>query len=96
MNATCMTVWFDQAGDFLEVLFDSRAPGFFLATEDGRVLEKVDETGRLLGFSVLSVSGYRTPVALSLAAPASPSPQLLPTCCLNSPDAPLTDRCTGI
>ena len=48
-------IWFDPEGDYLEVTFDPR-PGFFRETANDRVMEKVDEQGNLLGFSVSGVS----------------------------------------
>lgn len=51
-------VWFDSEGDFLEVQF-SHAPGFMRATAHEAVMERVDEQGHVLGFSVLGVSQFR-------------------------------------
>ena len=48
-------VWFDPEGDFLEVLFSNK-PGFMRETENDAVMERVDEKGSLLGFSVMKVS----------------------------------------
>lgn len=49
-------IWFDPEGDYLEVTFEPR-PGFFRETANHQVMEKVDEQGNLLGFSVSGVSG---------------------------------------
>ena len=51
-------IWSDPEGDFLEVIFDRR-PGFFRETPNDQVMQKVDEQGNLLGFSVLRVSALR-------------------------------------
>jgi uncharacterized protein YuzE len=48
-------VWFDPEADFLEVTF-SEAPGYMRETENDAVMERVDEEGNLLGFSILAVS----------------------------------------
>jgi Protein of unknown function (DUF2283) len=48
-------VWFDSEGDFLEVTF-SDAPGYMRETENDAVMERVDHSGNLLGFSILAVS----------------------------------------
>ncbi len=48
-------VWYDAEGDFLEVLF-SDAPGFMRETDNDAVMERVDEKGNVLGFSILGVS----------------------------------------
>jgi len=50
-----LRVWFDPEGDYLEVIFD-RKPGYFRETDNDQVMEKVDEDGNILGFSVLRVS----------------------------------------
>ena len=51
-------IWYDQEGDYLEVIFDQK-PGYFRETESDQVMEKVDEEGHVLGFSVLRVSAMR-------------------------------------
>jgi uncharacterized protein YuzE len=50
-----LKIWYDAEGDFLEVTFEQRA-GYFRATENDQVMEKVDDEGNVLGFSVLGVS----------------------------------------
>ena len=51
-------VWYDPEGDFLEVIFDQK-PGYFRETPSDQVMEKVDDQGNILGFSVLRVSALR-------------------------------------
>ena len=59
-------VWYDVEGDFLEVLFDQR-PGYFRETASDQVMEKVDDEGNVLGFSILKVSATRIqPLDVSL------------------------------
>jgi uncharacterized protein YuzE len=53
-----LKVWFDAEGDYLEVIFDQKA-GYFRDTANDQVMEKVDEEGNILGFSVLRVSALR-------------------------------------
>lgn len=48
-------IWFDAEGDFLEVLFSDK-PGYMRETEHDAVMERVDEKGNILGFSILQVS----------------------------------------
>jgi len=48
-------VWFDAEGDFLEVLF-SDAPGIMRQTGEDAVMERVDEKGKILGFTIQNVS----------------------------------------
>lgn len=48
-------VWFDAEGDFLEVRF-SDAAGYMKETDNDAVLERVDERGQVIGFSIMQVS----------------------------------------
>jgi uncharacterized protein YuzE len=48
-------VWFDKEGDFLEVTFAERA-GYMRETAHNAVMERVDERGNVIGFSILQVS----------------------------------------
>jgi len=59
-------IWYDPEGDYLEVIFDQR-PGYFHATENDQVMEKVDAQGNVLGFSVLKLSSLKkTPLEVVL------------------------------
>jgi hypothetical protein len=58
MAGRAVKIWYDREGDYLEVSFDSR-PGFFRETASDQVMEKVDQQGNLLGFSILKVSALR-------------------------------------
>ncbi len=61
-----LKIWYDQEGDYLEVIFDQR-PGYFRETESDQVMEKVDEEGHVLGFSVLRVSAMKAkPLEIAL------------------------------
>lgn len=51
-------IWYDPEGDYLEVIFDQK-PGYFRETANDQVMEKVDEAGNVLGFSVLRVSALK-------------------------------------
>jgi uncharacterized protein YuzE len=46
---------FDPEGDYLEVIFENRE-GYFRQTANDQVMEKVDQEGNILGFSLLRVS----------------------------------------
>ena len=59
-------VWYDQEGDYLEVIFE-RKKGFFRETENDAVMEKVDENGDILGFSILNLSALKGQQPLSVA-----------------------------
>lgn len=60
-------IWFDPEGDFLEVLFSNKA-GYMRETSNDAVMERVDDKGNLLGFSVMQVSrlAKRTPLEAEL------------------------------
>jgi hypothetical protein len=60
-------VWYDEEGDYLEVLF-ARKKGYFRETENDAVMEKVDEAGNILGFSILKLSSLKgsSPLAVIL------------------------------
>ena len=61
-----VTIWYDPEGDYLEVIFDQK-PGYFRETASDQVMEKVDEAGNILGFSVLKVSSLkRAPLEVAL------------------------------
>ncbi len=51
-------VWFDAEADYLEVRF-SDAAGYEKATQHDAVMERVDQQGRVIGFSVLGVSRFK-------------------------------------
>ncbi|MBN2541289.1 DUF2283 domain-containing protein [bacterium] len=59
-------VWYDKEGDYLEVIFERKA-GYFKETENDAVMEKVDEEGNIIGFSILKVSSLKKePLFVSL------------------------------
>ena len=60
-------IWYDEEGDYLEVLFD-RKKGYFRETDNDAVMEKIDEEGNIIGFSILNVSGLKgqPPLAVTL------------------------------
>lgn len=59
-------IWYDKEGDYLEVLFERKA-GYFRETENDAVMEKVDEEGNVIGFSILKVSALKEkPLSMEL------------------------------
>lgn len=58
-------VWYDKEGDYLEVLFE-RKTGYFKETENDAVMEKVDNEGNVIGFSILKVSALKEQRPLSI------------------------------
>ena len=51
-------IWFDAEADFLEVRF-SDAAGHMAQTKHEAVMERVDASGHVIGFSVLGVSRFK-------------------------------------
>lgn len=48
-------IWYDPEGDFLEVQFEDKA-GYMRETNNDAVMKRVDQDGKVLGFTVLGVS----------------------------------------
>ena len=59
-------LWFDKAGDSLEVLFE-RKPEYFRETENDSIMEKVDIEGNILGFSILKVNALKEKELISVS-----------------------------
>ena len=53
-----LKIWYDKEGDFLEVMFEQR-PGIFRETASPHVMEKIDDQGKVLGFSIMRVSALQ-------------------------------------
>ena len=53
-----LKIWYDKEGDYLEVMFEQRA-GVFRPTTNPHVMEKVDDKGNVIGFSVMKVSALQ-------------------------------------
>lgn len=51
-------IWYDKEGDYLEVIFEKKK-GYFKETDNDAVMEKVDEDGNVIGFSILKVSSLK-------------------------------------
>jgi uncharacterized protein YuzE len=60
-----ITIWYDEEGDFLEVLFEKKE-GYFTETDNDLVMEKVDKEGGVIGFSILNVSKLKKTEPLSV------------------------------
>jgi uncharacterized protein YuzE len=67
-----VSVWYDEEGDYLEVLF-ARQKGYFRETEHDAVMEKVDEAGNIIGFSILRVSALKGQPPLTVTLTKSPA-----------------------
>jgi hypothetical protein len=51
-------LWFDSEVDYLEVTF-SDGPGYMRPTGSAAVMKRVNEQGRVIGFSIFGVSRFR-------------------------------------
>ena len=51
-------VWFDAEADYLEVRFSDDA-GYEKETQHDAVMERLDQQGRVIGFSILGVSRFQ-------------------------------------
>ena len=58
MAEKTVKLWLDPEADFLEVTFEQK-PGYFRPTDNDQVMEKVDEVGNVIGFSVLRISSLK-------------------------------------
>ncbi len=58
MAERIVKMWFDPEADFLEVILEQK-PGYSRLTENDQVMERVDEDGKVVGFSVLRVSSLK-------------------------------------
>ena len=66
MAEKIVKMWLDPKADFLEVTFENK-PGYSRPTENDQVMERVDEEGNVIGFSVLRVSSLKkTPLEVAL------------------------------
>jgi len=50
-----LKIWYDKEGDYIEVLF-SDAPGYMRETDNAHVMERIDNSGTVLGYSILGIS----------------------------------------
>ncbi|MCG8603829.1 DUF2283 domain-containing protein [bacterium] len=60
-----ITIWYDKEGDFLEVMFDTRA-GYFTETEHDKIMKKIDHDGNVIGFHILGVHQLKDKRLLSI------------------------------
>lgn len=56
--ANKVKVWFDAEADYLEVRF-SDAAGHMKETKHDAVMERVDDNGQVIGFSITGVSRFK-------------------------------------
>src|SRR3990172_4956080 len=53
-----LKIWYEREGDFLEAMFERR-PGVFRETANPHVMQKIDDQGKVLGFSIMRVSALQ-------------------------------------
>ena len=73
MPNNSVSVWYDEEGDMLEVLWAFRE-GYFEPTEDERILKRLDDDGAVIGFLIHEMSTLKRcgPVEFELA-PETPA-----------------------
>ncbi len=69
-----VSIWYDNQGDMLEVLWAFRE-GYFTPTFDDRILKRVDESGEVIGFLIHGVSTLKqtNPLEFELVSEVSES-----------------------
>ncbi len=55
-----VSVWYDDEGDMLEVLWAFRE-GYFTPTDDERILKRLDDDGEVIGFLIHEMSTLKQP-----------------------------------
>lgn len=71
-------VWYDKAGNYLDVFWVSKAGNFFMPTADDRVEVLVDDTGNLSGFMVWGLSQVKAGEIVNFALTPAELPQAEP------------------
>ena len=71
MTSKRVSVWYDDEGDMLEVMWAFRE-GYFTPTDDERILKRLDDDGEVIGFLIHEVSTLKepNPVEFELASEA--------------------------
>ena len=71
MTTKKVSVWYDEEGDMLEVLWAFRE-GYFTPTDDDRILKRLDDDGEVIGFLIHDISSLKepTPVEFELESEA--------------------------
>ena len=60
MTSKRVSVWYDDEGDMLEVLWAFRE-GYFTPTDDERILKRLDDGGEVIGFLIHEMSTLKRP-----------------------------------
>ena len=73
-----ITIWYDKAGNYLDVFWVSKAGNFFTPTADDRVEVLVDDAGNLSGFMVWGLSQIQKGEIVNFALTPADLPQARP------------------
>ena len=65
MASKKVSVWYDDEGDMLEVLWAFRE-GYFTPTDDERVLKRLDDDGEVIGFLIHEMSTLKQPSPIEI------------------------------
>jgi hypothetical protein len=60
MTTKKVSVWYDEEGDMLEVLWAFRE-GYLTPTDDDRILKRLDDDGEVIGFLIHDMSTLTDP-----------------------------------
>ena len=60
MASRKVSVWYDDEGDMLEVLWAFKE-GYFTPTDDERILKRLDDDGEVIGFLIHEMSTLKQP-----------------------------------
>ena len=60
MTSRKVSVWYDDEGDMLEVLWAFKE-GYFTPTDDERILKRLDDDGEVIGFLIHEMSTLKQP-----------------------------------
>ena len=71
-------VWYDKAGNYLDVFWVSKAGNFFMPTADDRIEVLVDDAGNLSGFMVWGISRVKAGEIVNFALTPADLPQTRP------------------
>lgn len=66
MASKTVSVWYDDEGDMIEVLWAFRE-GYFTPTDDDRILKRLDDDGEVIGFLIHEVSTLKQPNPIEFA-----------------------------
>ena len=72
MNNRKVSVWYDSEGDMLEVLWAFRE-GYFIPTDDERILKRLDDDGEVIGFLIHDMSTFNQPTPTEFELASEPS-----------------------